>query len=78
MHISGSLTDITLAGIAYLIVKSEVYGFIGWPYIRTQASQAMSFTEVSGRRLGILDESMSQDMFNWLERCLENSTPLIF
>ena len=71
-------SSITLAGIAYLIIKSEVYGFIRWPHIRTQAPGVMSFTEASGRRLGILNESTFQDMFNWLEQCLEITTPLIF
>ena len=70
--------NITLAGIAYLLFKNNVYGSIGWPYIRTQAPGVMSFTPLSGRRLGKLDESMFQDMFTWLERCLENTTPVIF
>jgi len=38
----------------------------------------MSFGEASGRRLGTLDKRMFQDMFNRLERYLENTTPLIF
>jgi len=68
---------ITLAGIAYLILKSEVYGLIQGPYIQTYAHEVMSFLEASGRRLGPLDESMFQDMFDWLERCLEKTTALI-
>jgi len=40
---------VTLAGIAYLIIKSEVYGSIGLPYIRTYAPEVMSFLEASGR-----------------------------
>ena len=68
----------TLAGIAYLIFKSKVYSFIRWPSIWTHATEVMSFLEASGRRLGIVDESMFPDMFNCLKRCLENTTPLIF
>jgi len=42
------LEVITLAGIAYLIIKSEVYGSIGGPYIRSYAPVVMSFLEASG------------------------------
>ena len=70
--------NITLGGIAYLIIKSEVYGFIEWPYIQTYAPEVMSFQEASGRRLGLLEGSTFRDLFNWLGRCLANTTPLIF
>jgi len=55
---------ITLAGIAYPIFKSEVYGLIGRSYIGTHAPEVMSFSEASGRQLRTLNESMFQDMFN--------------
>jgi len=54
----------TLVGIAYLIFKSKVYGFIGLPYIRTHAPEVMSFSKAFGRRLGIVDESTFLDMFS--------------
>jgi len=41
--------NITLAGIAYLIIKSEIYSSIGGPYIRTYAPKVMSLLEASGR-----------------------------
>jgi len=52
---------ITLAGIAYLI-KTEIYGFIGKPYIRTYAPDVVSFLEAAGRQLRPRDESSFQDM----------------
>jgi len=64
--VGGQIKDyiITLAGIAYLILKSEVYGLIQGSYMRTYAHEFMSFLEASGRRLRQLDESTFQDMFD--------------
>jgi len=38
----------------------------------------LMFSEAFGRRLGTLNESTFQDIFNRLERYLENPTPLMF
>jgi len=56
--------NIALAGIAYLIFKSEVYGFIERSYIRTHDPEVISFSEASERGLGTREESTFQDMSN--------------
>jgi len=57
---------ITLAGIAYLIFMSEVYGSIRSPYMRTYAPKVKGFLEASGRQLGPLDESTFKDcLIDW-------------
>jgi len=43
------VVHIILAGIAYLIIKSVVYGFRGLPYIQTHAPRVITFLEASKR-----------------------------